>query len=257
MRAIGLSFAILATGAAWPAVAAVTVYQGNGNLAAFNAAVGSPPITLAFEDAPIYNTNLAGQTLSGVTFASPSGNTLQVVNAADTFSSAGFGNATNVLPATSGRRIVSPGGVELVPGPAVAQRDGLDLTFATPLSAFGLDVLFQSLDGASFASFTAYDASGDILVLLPLTIPGNTAGAPGGAFFIGFVSDSPSTNIKRIVFNDLDDDAANPDANLGYDSFRFTMAGAVPEPATWGSLILGFGLVGGALRRRVTRVSFG
>jgi hypothetical protein len=30
----------------------------------------------------------------------------------------------------------------------------------------------------------------------------------------------------------------------------FAAAGAVPEPATWAMLILGFGLVGGALRRR-------
>jgi hypothetical protein len=30
----------------------------------------------------------------------------------------------------------------------------------------------------------------------------------------------------------------------------FGSAGAVPEPATWGLMILGFGLVGGAMRRR-------
>lgn len=36
-----------------------------------------------------------------------------------------------------------------------------------------------------------------------------------------------------------------------------TVAGAVPEPATWGMMILGFGLAGAALRRRriATRVS--
>lgn len=31
----------------------------------------------------------------------------------------------------------------------------------------------------------------------------------------------------------------------------------VPEPASWGLMIAGFGLVGGAMRRRVARVSFG
>jgi hypothetical protein len=36
------------------------------------------------------------------------------------------------------------------------------------------------------------------------------------------------------------------------------VASAVPEPATWGLMILGFGVVGGAMRRRQTvRVAFG
>ncbi|WP_174275315.1 PEPxxWA-CTERM sorting domain-containing protein [Sphingomonas bacterium] len=34
-------------------------------------------------------------------------------------------------------------------------------------------------------------------------------------------------------------------------------AGAVPEPATWGMMVLGFGATGAALRRRKTAVSFG
>ena len=42
------------------------------------------------------------------------------------------------------------------------------------------------------------------------------------------------------------------------NSFEFdNLAAAVPEPAMWGMMILGFGLVGGALRRRSTaKVSF-
>ncbi len=32
--------------------------------------------------------------------------------------------------------------------------------------------------------------------------------------------------------------------------------GAVPEPATWAMMIVGFGLVGSVMRRRVTRVSY-
>ena len=39
---------------------------------------------------------------------------------------------------------------------------------------------------------------------------------------------------------------------------QFTNAGAVPEPATWAMMLMGFGLVGGAMRRRKvsTSVSF-
>jgi hypothetical protein len=39
--------------------------------------------------------------------------------------------------------------------------------------------------------------------------------------------------------------------------FRVEQAGAVPEPATWGLMLAGFGIVGGAMRRRQrTSVSF-
>lgn len=37
---------------------------------------------------------------------------------------------------------------------------------------------------------------------------------------------------------------------------RFTIGAAVPEPATWAMMIGGFGLVGGAMRRRVKAVHF-
>lgn len=45
-------------------------------------------------------------------------------------------------------------------------------------------------------------------------------------------------------------------AGLAYDDFSFTVdgggTGGVPEPASWAMLIAGFGLMGGALRRRRT-----
>ena len=45
--------------------------------------------------------------------------------------------------------------------------------------------------------------------------------------------------------------------SLGNNSFEFDSLSAVPEPAAWGMMILGFGLVGGVLRRRsATKVNF-
>ncbi|WP_236697445.1 PEPxxWA-CTERM sorting domain-containing protein [Sphingomonas sp. Leaf357] len=47
--------------------------------------------------------------------------------------------------------------------------------------------------------------------------------------------------------------------STGYDKLVFQfVSGAVPEPATWGMMILGFGVVGAAMRRRakVSRVAF-
>ena len=47
-------------------------------------------------------------------------------------------------------------------------------------------------------------------------------------------------------------------ASSGGNSFEFdNLSAAVPEPAAWGMMILGFGLVGGVLRRRPsTKVKF-
>ena len=45
--------------------------------------------------------------------------------------------------------------------------------------------------------------------------------------------------------------APSADGNSIYaDNITFTLGGAVPEPATWAMMIAGFGLVGGAMRRR-------
>ena len=52
-------------------------------------------------------------------------------------------------------------------------------------------------------------------------------------------------NVTRIEIVNITDDAG-----LGYDDFTFDAGNAVPEPATWAMMILGFGLAGGAMRRR-------
>jgi hypothetical protein len=230
--------------------AGVTVYQGN--LAGFNAAAGSPPVTIDFES---LSGNLAGATHSGVKFTSPDGNTLDVVNGNSTFTNpalfTGIIDATtNKLFPTSGVNVLSPGGLELAPGPDIRQRDSLVLDFSKPLSAFGLDVLFQSYDCCTFTSYAVYDASLGFLTSGGLIGNGGGGGNPGAALFVGFVSDSKLTNIGRIVFTESDDNAVFPDANIGYDTFRFTApAGGVPEPKTWTLLIAGVGLAGAVLRR--------
>lgn len=39
------------------------------------------------------------------------------------------------------------------------------------------------------------------------------------------------------------------------DNLTFDLGGAIPEPATWAMMIAGFGLAGGALRRRSSRLA--
>lgn len=63
-------------------------------------------------------------------------------------------------------------------------------------------------------------------------------------------------SFRRNLGDSVSEFVARPggDGNDYSGNFRFTAAlAAVPEPASWAMLITGFGLVGGAMRRRSTR----
>jgi len=171
-----------------PGVGSANVVAFVGDLAGFDAAAGSPPIAIDFDALPP-GADLTGGSPGGALLASPDGNALIVVRGADTVSTP-EGDTDNRLFPTSGENLLSPGGLMLDTTTGVpAQRDGLRIVFAQPVSAFGLDLLFQSLDG--------------------------------------------------------DDGYGYPDANLGYDTFRFF---PVPEPST--ALLLASGLLGLSAKRR-------
>jgi hypothetical protein len=221
---------------------------GFTDLAAFNAAAGSPPITINFDNiAP--GTDIGNTTIAGVQFLQ-SGSPLQVVAAADTFTPAGVFSSTpdpsvNKLPATSGANVLSPGGAQLGSG-AQFDQDGVELRFAAPVSAFGFDLLSQSRDGFSFSGIQVLDSNGGTLLNTGIPI-GSNPGAAGGSDFFGVVSDA--SDISRILLTEGDGDTTNPDANVGYDTFRFTAP--VPEPAVGGVGLTALALM---LRRRQKRV---
>jgi len=232
--------------------AAVISFQNN--LAGFNAAAGSPPLSIDFES---QSGNIAGNTIAGATFSSPPGNTLEVVAGASTTTIAAdfsgiINAATNKLLPTSGVNVLSPGGTALVPGSQLGERDSLQIDFATPVSAFGIDILLQSLDFAPFVSFELFGPALASVLSGDIVDQGfGNGGAPGGDVFIGFVSNDPLTNIRRIIFTETDDNAVFPDANIGYDTLRFVVSSDVPEPATL--LLLASGLAALAARRRLNR----
>ncbi|HYC77467.1 MAG TPA: hypothetical protein VEI02_07550, partial [Planctomycetota bacterium] len=223
--------AFLAALLAAPSFAQVTTHT---SLAAFNAAAGNPPVAVTFDDlAP--GTDLSGVHRGGVTFVA-TGAPLLVVAAAATFTPAGFTGApnpaANVLPATTGAHVLSPGGVVLGPGPDPAvEADGLTLTFDAPVSAFGFDHLSQSADGFSFSSVQVKDANGAVLFsgTVPISNLGG-GGAAAGADFFGVVA--TSAIIKSVVVSEGDSNSQFPDCNIGYDTLRFTPS-AVPAAATF------------------------
>ncbi len=231
-----------------PANADVTIFnvELNNGLAGFNAAAGSPPVTIDFDNIAI-GTDIGGATILGITFLPRVGSApLLVVNANDTYTPDGFTNVTdttnNKLFSTSGQNVLSPGGIRLGPGPdSLIENDDLELVFAQPLMAFGFDHLSQSQDGVSRTDISVYNEA-DVRIYrgsLPISDPSPAVTEPGGADFWG-VTTSGGDRIARIVIDEWDGDNKYADCNIGFDSFRYS---PVPEPSSF-VLVVFAGLFG-------------
>jgi hypothetical protein len=191
--------------------------------------------TIDFDsDAP--GTDLTGVTRSGATFNAPASTPLQVI--------AGATGVRNPMSPSTLPNVLSPGGSN-----AALENDDLEIVFATPVQAAGMDVVFDVPDGASFVTVTFFDAGNASIsqcIRNPIPAP---SGAPGFQF-VGCVTDS--ANIKRITFDEFDPTA--PDDNVAYDTLTFSPAAAtraVPEPASIS--LLGGGFVALALARKLRR----
>ena len=201
----------------------VTVYPMN--LAGFNNAVEAHVVVDFDSISP--GTDISGTTMNGLTFLGP-GAPLLVVRGSDTYTPSGFTGVidagTNILLPTSGDNVLSPGGVMLGPGLNNSlENDDLTVLFSSPVQAFGFDHLSQSADGCSFTWVYVYAPSDILLYSGPMPITGGgcdagNGGAPGAPDFWGIVSSG--VNIKKVVVDEYDSDAAYPDANIGFDTFR-------------------------------------
>lgn len=112
--------------------------------------------------------------------------------------------------------------------------DSATFTFLNPITAFAIDInTFATTAG----SYDVVLDTGDDAFSIFETFPGTGTGQ-----FIGFVSDTPFTTVSL---------SANTGFAYTLDTLLYGTREAVtgvPEPATWAMLLLGFGLVGGAMR---------
>lgn len=237
----------------------------NGGLSAFNTVAGNPPVTIDF-DSIATGTDLNGTILSGVQFSTTStGAPLIVVPGADTVTPPGFTNiidpATNRLLPTTENMVLSPGGTILGPGPDnPIENDDLVLNFLTPVAAFGFDFLSQSADGWDFATIFVFNQNSDLIFsdTIPISNLGGH-GSPGTAdFWGGFASGTDL--ISRILIDESDNNAENPDSNIGFDTFRFNPPGkepVIPEPGTISLIGLGMAGFWTIKRRRRSKANLG
>lgn len=108
--------------------------------------------------------------------------------------------------------------------------------FSSDQSQFG----FQLIGGdGGTATINFFRANGSLIQQVIVT---NLADA-----FYGFQRDGNVNDIRGIsIYN-------NDGNGIGFDNLRFdvqSMGGAVPEPATWAMMLVGFGAMGVSMRRR-------
>ena len=109
------------------------------------------------------------------------------------------------------------------------------------LGGGGNNVTFTNPSGAVLSNYiyNGFNQGGSIKFKVPV---GLAAGS--NTFSFAYTSPGPSNG------------GGQPLSDEGFNIERVALiSGAVPEPATWAMMILGFGLVGGAMRSRGRRVS--
>ena len=131
----------------------------------------------------------------------------------------------------SGTTIVNPAGLDAFSGPNQHARVDILIAGATAFTNAPGDIvanLFLGDDGSGVRPYLSYSFN-----LLSL---GLTAG-----------------NSYQIRFGQVDNQLF---FQQGVDNVSINASGGVPEPASWALMIAGFGLVGGALRRRSFKLSY-
>ena len=119
-------------------------------------------------------------------------------------------------------------------------------TFTLPIDGMGSGTVTTSvtdLGSASDVDFTSVFING---------VAAEITRTAGGAFEVAFVNSVPivAGELNRLVVNGI----SRGNGAYGGQATFAPLSSAVPEPATWAMMIMGFGVVGYAMRRR--RVTF-
>ena len=142
---------------------------------------------------------------------------------------------------------IATGGVPILflIGSATTATYGVDfLSFQNTQVGISADITSLGVTALGF-NYASYIVSGPATV----SVNGGSSTAiavTGTPSFIGFTSATPITSLNIIFPGGYSFDLT---------SVSFGVAAAVPEPATWGLLVIGFGLVGAAARRRAGSVA--
>jgi hypothetical protein len=137
----------------------------------------------------------------------------------------------------------------LNPGPNGTQSVGFDKTIATP-GSFSETFTF-TLPSAGTTSASLVTIAVNRLTNIDFTsatLNGNAfTFSPTGTFEFGSANGiSTMAGLQTLVVNGVSGGNGSFGGNISFAP----AGGAIPEPATWALMILGFGLVGGMMRRR-------
>ncbi len=138
----------------------------------------------------------------------------------------------SILDQTSGFGIGAHSGNDFLAFNATLGSSGERIRFASPISAFSLFVGGPSFNGLSVRYF---DQSNIQLASQTAIITAGNYTQISYAGPFSYVELAPVT------------------AYWVADDLSFTLSGGVPEPATWAMMLLGFGMIGAAQRRRMRR----
>jgi len=116
-------------------------------------------------------------------------------------------------------------------------------TFAGGANQVSIDVSDYSPSDDDEVFLRAYDAFDNLLDSAFFVIP---AEGPGTTLSV-----SSATSIARVEWNETGSFAGA----VYWDNLSYTSSDAVPEPATWAMMLLGFAGVGSVVRRRKTALA--